>query len=440
MPHTKQVRAGNNHDILALGFGTTIAMWAIGYFCRLPVIGAPPAVAGVLMLIALLAGGYAGGRTTRRGVLGGVWLGGVAWLLNLLILGSLLTASDSPNQMLPSALVWLPGSLLAFITLGALGAALGRLGGVRPAPDQEWLPRFACIAAAATLLLIIAGGLVTSAEEGLAVVDWPNSFGYNMFLYPLSRMTGGIFYEHAHRLLGSLVGLTTLVLASTVQAGRWPRWVKGTAWAALGLVLVQGLLGGLRVTGIFTLSTDPNVVMPNIYLAITHGVVGQVFFGVLIALMVFLARDWHADIARTKSPVAATDIGLSRVLPGLLVVQLVLGAILRHVFFGLQIHIMLAVIVLTLAVVTGVRAWGNYPVQPRLAKAGLVLSLAALLQLVLGLAALFATGANLGLAPTAWNLVLATAHQSTGALILALSVYLMLWLTRLLEPVPPPAS
>ena len=69
----------------------------------------------------------------------------------------------------------------------------------------------------ATLFLLIAGGLVTSAREGLAVVDWPNSFGYNMFLYPPSRMTGGIYYERAHRLFGSLVGLTVLVLADSYK-------------------------------------------------------------------------------------------------------------------------------------------------------------------------------------------------------------------------------
>ena len=92
------------------------------------------------------------------------------------------------------------------------------------------------VTVAATFLLVVAGGLVTSNEAGLAVVDWPNSFGYNMFLYPLAKMTGGIYYEHAHRLYGSLVGLTTIVLAgyggaddSTASPDAAPTPVASTA-------------------------------------------------------------------------------------------------------------------------------------------------------------------------------------------------------------------
>ena len=69
-----------------------------------------------------------------------------------------------------------------------------------------WPHRLAVLTTAATFLLILAGGVVTNTGTGMAVPDWPTTFGYNMFLYPLSRMTGGVYYEHAHRLFGSLVG------------------------------------------------------------------------------------------------------------------------------------------------------------------------------------------------------------------------------------------
>ena len=95
---------------------------------------------------------------------------------------------------------------------------------------------------------------MTSAEAGLAVADWPTSFGYNMFLYPFSRMTGGIYYEHAHRLLGALVGLTTLVLALFLQRVETRRWVRRLGWAALLMVVVQGVLGGLRVAQFIALA------------------------------------------------------------------------------------------------------------------------------------------------------------------------------------------
>lgn len=420
---------------LTVGFATTVAMWAAGYMLRLPALTTRPGIVGTVMLLCLLVGGYIAGRTLRRGWTAGLSVGLISWVLNLLILGSLLARPDSPNHVVPSALLWLPGSLLAFVLVASVGAVFGRGTRKQEPAAQEWLPRFTCTAAAATLLLIIAGGLVTSAEQGLAVVDWPNSFGYNMFLYPLSRMTGGIYFEHAHRLLGTLVGLTTLVLALLIQSGAWPSWLKRLGWGALGLVIVQGILGGLRVTGHFTMSTDPTKVTPNIYLAITHGVVGQVFFGLLVSLSVLLSLAWHSKQRPRQSLSAGTDRGLSVTLVGLLVIQLVLGAILRHIMHGLQIHITLAVVVISIAVVTGIRAWGLYPQLTRVARAGLLLACLAGVQLVLGLAALLATGANAGTAPTDWNLVLATAHQTTGALLLALAVYLMLWLHRLVVPV-----
>ncbi|MBW7939502.1 MAG: COX15/CtaA family protein, partial [Candidatus Omnitrophica bacterium] len=137
------------------------------------------------------------------------------------------------------------------------------------------------VGVAATFLLIIVGGLVTSNDAGLAVVDWPNSFGYNMFLYPLSRMTGGIYYEHAHRLFGSLVGITTLVITFHLFRVDQRKWVKNFSLLVLAVVIAQGILGGLRVTGKFTLATSPEEVAPSLTLALVHGVLGQFFLGLM---------------------------------------------------------------------------------------------------------------------------------------------------------------
>src|SRR5215467_1926051 len=81
-----------------------------------------------------------------------------------------------------------------------------------------WLHRFAWLTALVTLALIAVGGLVTSQEAGMAVPDWPNSYGYNMFLFPPSKWVGGILHEHRHRLLASFLGV--LVVALT-------RWLGG---------------------------------------------------------------------------------------------------------------------------------------------------------------------------------------------------------------------
>ena len=123
----------------------------------------------------------------------------------------------------------------------------------------DWLPVFAWIAVVATLLLISIGGLVTGFRAGMAVPDWPNSFGSNMFLYPLAKMTGGVFYEHAHRLLGSLVGLTALTLAILLAIDRRSSGVLILVWCVGLCVLLQGILGGLRVTDNST------------HLAVVHG-------------------------------------------------------------------------------------------------------------------------------------------------------------------------
>src|SRR5207302_1387662 len=84
---------------------------------------------------------------------------------------------------------------------------------------NKWLNRFAWLTCVATLLLICSGGMVTSKNVGLAVPDWPTTFGYNMFLFPVSKWVGGILFEHTHRLMGSLVGFLTIILAIACKSG-----------------------------------------------------------------------------------------------------------------------------------------------------------------------------------------------------------------------------
>jgi hypothetical protein len=314
-------------DVLALGFGTTVAMWGLGYLGRLPGSTAPSWLIGIVLLVCLAAGGFVAGRTTGRGWAGGAQVGLLASALNLLVLGSVV-ASHEPNRVVPSALWGLPGSLLLGALLGGLGGAIGA---ARPAAARarNWTGAFAAVAAAATFLLLAVGGLVTSHAAGLAVVDWPNSFGYNMFLYPLARMTGGIYFEHAHRLFGSLVGVTVLALALHLQRSEPRAWVRRLAWLALGMVVVQGVLGGLRVTGRFTLSTSPADVAPSLALAIVHGVLGQLFFAVTVGLAVATSTTWRSERQPAERASATADRQLSAILIGVVFVQLVLGALQR---------------------------------------------------------------------------------------------------------------
>ncbi len=419
-------------DVLAVGFGTTVAMWGAAYVCRLPAVMAPSAVLLFLLLACPVAGGFLLARGSSRGARGGLYAGLLSGLLNLLVLGSLL-AGGRPNELRPSALLWIPGSIALSGGLSFIGARLGESTG-RPAGEPpDWTARFARVSAAATFLLLVVGGVVTSTGSGLAVVDWPNSYGYNMFLYPLSRMTGGVYYEHAHRLIGSLVGLTTLALALHLQWADRRRSVRALSLAALVLVVAQGILGGLRVTGRLTMSASPEETAPDIRLAVVHGVLGQVFFGAAIVLSALASRLWKGGRAPLARAGAVTDRALSAFLVAALLFQLVLGAVQRHLASGLLVHITMALAVTLLAVPAGTRAWGLNGQEAVLRRLGLGVVGATAAQLALGLGTLIVTGeaARHALAP--WVAVtVRTAHQANGAALLALSVLLLLWNFRLL--------
>jgi cytochrome c oxidase assembly protein subunit 15 len=397
---------------LALGFGTAVTMWGIAYVGRLPAVTAPSSVIGLLMLAAVLVWGWFAGRRSGRG-----WLAG------------LLAGPDGALDR--SMLWWLPASVVAVAALAAAAAAAGAASGsVERTPD--WTAMLTKVAVAATFLLVIAGGLVTSSEAGLAVVDWPNTFGSNMFLYPLARMTGGIYYEHAHRLFGALVGLTTIAVAFQTWRVRERSWVRWTALLAVATVSLQGLVGGLRVTGRLTLSTAAADMAPSLALAVIHGVLGQLFLGVMVLLAAATSRRWREAPSPMPAPTFATDRTVQAGLVAALVLQLVLGAVQRHLAQGLLVHITLAAVVTILAIAAGARAWGLYhgtwPVQ----RLGQLLMGVVAIQVTLGIAALAVTQGQAVVGhPTTVEVTIATAHQATGAALLALSVLLAAWTRRL---------
>jgi cytochrome c oxidase assembly protein subunit 15 len=419
--------------VVPFGFAMAVSMWAAAYVLRLPSVTAPSWLLAVGMLAAVAVWGWLAGRWSGGGWRNGAAAGAVAAVLNMLILGSLLSGPDG-GGLRPEAVWWVPGSILAIALLAGACAALA---GGRPAAAAEpatWTAMFAKVAVAATFLLVVAGGLVTSNEAGLAVVDWPNTFGSNMFLYPLARMTGGIYYEHAHRLFGALVGLTTIALALRLWRRETRAWLRWLAAAAVLLVVVQGILGGLRVTGSFTLSTSASDMAPSIALAVTHGVLGQAFLGLMVAIAVVTSRSWLAAPPAEPRASLGGDRSLQLWLVATLLVQLVLGAAQRHLAWGLIIHISLAAVVTMLAVIAGARAWGLYhgtwPVQ----RLGQALIGVVSVQVALGIAALAVTqGRAIVGSPTAAEVTLATAHQATGAALLALAVALALWTRRLFE-------
>ncbi|PAW77549.1 MAG: hypothetical protein B9S32_11175 [Verrucomicrobia bacterium Tous-C9LFEB] len=190
----------------------------------------------------------------------------------------------------------------------------------------RWIHFWALLTLLATLGLLGMGGLVTSHGAGLAVPDWPNTFGYNMFLFPISKWVGGIFYEHLHRLWASGVGMLTIVLAVGL-AWQEPRaWMRRLGWTALVLVILQGVLGGLRVT-----------LLKN-EIGIVHACLAQAFF-VLIGFLALATSRWWGETAETISPrsVPVKWRWLVIVITAVVYLQLALGARMRHAHLGLSI-------------------------------------------------------------------------------------------------------
>ena len=178
--------------------------------------------------------------------------------------------------------------------------------------------------ALATAILIFAGGLVTSTGSGLSVPDWPNTYGWFMFTFPLEKMVGGIRYEHSHRLIASTVGFLILVLAFWLWRVEPRRRVRRLGYIALAAVITQGVLGGITVLWYLP---DP--------ISIAHAGLAQIVFCLTTAIALFTSRGW----AHTASP-SIDDSMLRRltvVTTGWIYVQILIGAIMRHTDAGLAI-------------------------------------------------------------------------------------------------------
>ena len=215
-------------------------------------------------------------------------------------------------------------------------------------PYHRGLHRFAIFTAAVTLVLIVAGALVTSNDAGLSVPDWPTSFGS---IYKMPLMVGGVKYEHTHRMVAEFVGLLTIILAAWTWFVEKRRWLRFLGLAALGTVIAQGILGGITV--LFYL--PPAV-------SSAHAAVAQTFFCIAVTIAVFTGKrsveeqprvEWDA-----RRPTLFTLILLSIFV---LYVQLILGAMFRHHGLSWWPHVVHAAVVAIVLSWTAIRAISVYP-------------------------------------------------------------------------------
>ncbi len=422
-------------DILAIGFAAIVTMWSLLYVAALP-----PGSRGVWLFVmaaivaCLLAAGYGAGRLAGRGWAGGAGLGAMITGVNLLILLSLLGADRT--GVARSAGWWILGFLLASVALCAMGAGLGRAA----ASGQRWgnwTAALAWVTAVTTLLMLVAGGIVTGLEAGLAVEGWIIAEGHLLVLFPITLMQRdvGTFVEHAHRLWGLLVGLTTIVLMVNVWMvdRRW--WLRWLMAAVVLAVIGQGVLGGTRVTE------------QSVALGIVHGVFAQVIFAAMVTVAMITSTRWldgESPLARTTVP---TDRTLALALLVLIGLQIVLGTVYRHLqpvpeaprgaLIGiLHGHSFVgSTLVLVLTLLCGVRAWGLYAERLPVKRAGIALIYIVMLQVALGIGSFIVVpkGARQPDDPiTVLEVGLTTAHQVAGAVLLAAAASLLAWQRRML--------
>jgi heme a synthase len=277
-----------------------------------------------------------------------------------------------------------------------------------------WPHRLAVITACATFPLLFIGGLVTSKGAGLAVPDWPTTFGYNMFLYPWSKMVGNIFFEHSHRLVASAVGLLTIALALSLWFQERRKWLRWLGLIALALVVVQGVLGGLRVT------------LLEQSLAIVHASLAQAFFALTVSLALFTSSEWREKIA--ESPLAAYGRlrRLATVTTGLIYLQVFFGAVLRHTGLRLDAHLLFAALVTLHVILLTARIFKDHSDHRRLTRPALFLSAMLLLQLLLGTISYLAKFTTILRIPIDATVFVTTTHLAVGALMLVTSLILTL--------------
>lgn len=190
-----------------------------------------------------------------------------------------------------------------------------------------WLHRFAFFTACLTFPLIFVGGLVKSHEAGLSVPDWPTTYGYNMFTFPLHWMVGGIFYEHGHRLYASAVGFCILVLAFWMWRSEPRKWVKQLGWYSLLAVCVQGALGGLTVY----------LLLPT-WNSTAHAALAQITFCLTVAMSMVTRKDWNDNVVKVSDEEAEKLRKATFITVGAIFFQLILGAVMRHEEAGLAIE------------------------------------------------------------------------------------------------------
>jgi cytochrome c oxidase assembly protein subunit 15 len=278
--------------------------------------------------------------------------------------------------------------------------------------ERFWLHRYAILLAVCTLFLVVAGASVTSKEAGLSVPDWPLSYGQVM-----PQMTGGVFFEHGHRMIATAVGFMTIILSVLLAISETRSWMKKLGFIALGAVIFQGLLGGLTVK----LLLPPAV-------SISHACLAQLFFSTTVAIALFTSKSWIDGAEMVEDHGWPSLRSLAIVTPVMVLAQIALGAAFRHRAIGVLPHVLFSMVVTLAVLFVATFVMHQFPDHRALSAAAKALLGVTTLQVMLGVAAYYT---RLQAAEQPLAMVLTTvAHVATGGLTLASSVILSIQILR----------
>jgi cytochrome c oxidase assembly protein subunit 15 len=279
--------------------------------------------------------------------------------------------------------------------------------------------RFAVATASCTVLLLMAGALVTSNDAADSVPDWPLAYGR-----VIPPLIGGIRYEYTHRVLAGLVSILTAILAIWIARSEPRRSIRCLGWTALGLVIAQAVLGGLRV-----LEGHPALT------ATAHAILAQIFFMTLVSLALFTSPWWQRDLPSLEDSGSPAARSVASWTTAVIFIQLILGAGFRHGAFGIVPHMIGAGVVTIFVVWAGRTIRVRFRSVPELRCGVKYLHSTFGTQILLGGAAYWAVLAARGaVQPSLVYVVLTVAHVLVGALTLASSLLLTLSCFRMIRP------
>lgn len=285
--------------------------------------------------------------------------------------------------------------------------------------NNIWLHRYAVLLVVCTLFLVIAGASVTSNEAGLSVPDWPLSYGRLM-----PEMTGGVFYEHGHRMIATTVGFMTIILAVWLWRVEPRAWLRRLGWIALATVIFQGILGGITVL----------YLLPKV-ISIAHACLAELFFSLTAAIVLFTSPAWKRGAEMVEDSGWPSLRSMAVVTPVVVLAQVALGAAYRHGLMDIIPHIVGASVVTGLVLYLSVSLLMQYGFHRGLRRAGLALTIVTFVQVFLGIAAYISRISTMdSVYPMAVMVFFTVLHVGVGALTMASSVLASIQIMRNVRP------